>query len=475
VFVDRVLRAEHEAMVAAAWASVLEKMGDVPGAIAELKQAVDVYARYGDLVASGALDPAGMADLQSWLGTLYLEQRELGEARAVLTAARRRLGDTSGLLFLLSELERKSGNAAAALALYQRALALRKEAASEVTVAFGTNRQARPGRESADFGGDPGDRLSVGQAVVLVPGAQFSTGAWLATPAPAAFPVGRATNPDRLIIRTRKAMTEPDFRAASRAAIGAARLYPRSALVFVHGYNVTFDQALQRGAQLVRDLNYDGPAFVFSWPSRGDWWKYGTDRGSADQAAERLAAFLGIVEAVTGAETIHVIAHSMGNRVLFPALARIARDDKNPVRSKLGEIVLAAPAVPLVEFVAWIDELSRRGLSRFTLYASAVDRAMQAGFLREGGMVLAGSVSGGEPWVHPHVHSIDVSEAGATGLISLNHDVFASNPVMTEDMRQLLQRGQRPPSARVPALEPRASRSQPGTYWYYRAPAAAAP
>jgi esterase/lipase superfamily enzyme len=206
-------------------------------------------------------------------------------------------------------------------------------------------------------------------------------------------------------------------------------------------------------------------------PSRGDWWKYGTDRASADKAADSLAAFLAMVEAATGAETIHLVAHSMGNRVLLPALARIARDEKGPVRPRVGEVILAAPAVPLAEFVAWIDELSGRGVTGFTLYASAVDRAMHAGYVREGGMVLAGSVSSGQPLLHVHVQSIDVSEAGATGLVTLNHDVFASNPVMTEDMRQLLQRRQRPPSARLPALEPRTARSQPGTYWYYRAPA----
>lgn len=84
---------------------------------------------------------------------------------------------------------------------------------------------------------------------------------------------------------------------------------------------MTFDDALRRGAQLARDLNYDSSLFVFSWPSKGRPWRYGTDRGSANKAAASLATFLEMVGAASGAAKIHIIAHSMGNRVLLAALA----------------------------------------------------------------------------------------------------------------------------------------------------------
>ena len=47
---------------------------------------------------------------------------------------------------------------------------------------------------------------------------------------------------------------------------------------------------------------------------------YSTDRKSADAAVDKLVAFLDEVEAATGAKQIHIVAHSMGNRVLLPAL-----------------------------------------------------------------------------------------------------------------------------------------------------------
>lgn len=466
-FQDRVLQAENEILVAAALSSVLELTGDISAAIAEQNKVLDVYLKSEDLLTNGFLDQNGIADTLSWLGSLYLKQNELDLARQAITSARQQLGDTSALLFRMAELERKSGKADAALQNYREALRLRKEGASEVSLVFGTNRLLESDPKDARFGGKAGDHVSLGEAVVLVPGAQFSTQVWLkSTPPP--IPVGAATDPERLHIRSKRVLSSKQFCAQARKFAARARLYPNSALVFVHGYNVTFDGALRRGAQLVRDLNYDGAFFVFSWPSKGDFLRYGTDRGSADKAAESLAEFLGMVETASGAKKIHLIAHSMGNRVLLPALVKVMNNHK--VRSKIGEVILAAPAVPKKEFTAWIDELGRSGFNRITLYASAVDKALRAGYWREWFTVLAGYVASGQPLLHPNVESIDVSEAGMIGLKQLNHDVFTSNPVMTEDMRQLLQNGLRPPDRRIPTLEARSVGSKKNSYWYYRRP-----
>jgi esterase/lipase superfamily enzyme len=39
--------------------------------------------------------------------------------------------------------------------------------------------------------------------------------------------------------------------------------------VFIHGFNVTFEDALLRAAQLKYDLNFSGEIVLFTWPSRG--------------------------------------------------------------------------------------------------------------------------------------------------------------------------------------------------------------
>jgi esterase/lipase superfamily enzyme len=466
-FEDRVLQAENAILIGSSLSRVLEVTGDINGAVAELHEVLDLYRSYDDLVANGSLvDNSDIALLG--LGLLYLEQNELDLAQQALAIVRKMKGDSSDVLFAMSELERKKGNDTQALNYYQQALRLRKTGASEMSIIFGTNRRLEPSTEPAHFGGEAGEHVSLGEAVVLVPGGEFSSESWLKPSRQVPIPVGMATNPNQLVIRSKKILSVADFGVNVRRSIVAARLYPKSALVFVHGYNVTFDEALRRAAQLVRDLNYDSTAFVLSWPSKGDWWQYGTDRASASKAVESLVDFLGMVEIATAAEEIHVIAHSMGNRVLLPALLRIAGDAKGTLRPRIGEVIFAAPAVPETEFIKWIDELARRGLDRFTLYASAGDKALMVGSWREGATTLAGRVATGEPLMHANVQSVDVSEAGSDVLVDLNHDIFASNPVVSEDIRQLLQNGIRPPHNHLSTLEKRSSKTGANSYWYYR-------
>ncbi len=51
----------------------------------------------------------------------------------------------------------------------------------------------------------------------------------------------------------------------------------QSALVYIHGYNVQFDDALMRMAQLAVDMEYDGVPILYSWPSRGKLAMYTKD------------------------------------------------------------------------------------------------------------------------------------------------------------------------------------------------------
>ena len=61
-----------------------------------------------------------------------------------------------------------------------------------------------------------------------------------------------------------------------------------SVLLFVHGYNVTFADAIFKAAQIAFDANFAGTVLVFSWPSAGNLFKYDKDRESAEFAAPHL-------------------------------------------------------------------------------------------------------------------------------------------------------------------------------------------
>jgi esterase/lipase superfamily enzyme len=99
----------------------------------------------------------------------------------------------------------------------------------------------------------------------------------------------------------------------------------KEALVFIHGYNTSFADALIQTAQLAVDLEIDGAAVVYSWPSRASLWSYIADRNQLiGPFLDDLKALIASVATSTGAARVHLIAHSMGGKFLLEALADLA-------------------------------------------------------------------------------------------------------------------------------------------------------
>jgi len=104
-------------------------------------------------------------------------------------------------------------------------------------------------------------------------------------------------------------------------------------LLFIHGFNVQFDEALVRAAQLSTDLSREnsfdiGVPVLYSWPSAGalSLDDYQGDRARSLAAAPYLEEFLDILTEDLTTSRVNIIAHSMGNRVLTQALEDYARD-----------------------------------------------------------------------------------------------------------------------------------------------------
>ena len=49
--------------------------------------------------------------------------------------------------------------------------------------------------------------------------------------------------------------------------MSAIKKMGRTPLVFVHGFNVRYQEAVLRAAQINYDLKYQGPIILFSWPA----------------------------------------------------------------------------------------------------------------------------------------------------------------------------------------------------------------
>jgi esterase/lipase superfamily enzyme len=233
-------------------------------------------------------------------------------------------------------------------------------------------------------------------------------------------------------------LAKDDFLRTLRQQIKGSR--SKDVFIFVHGFNNTFEDAARRAAQLAYDLDFDGTPMLYSWPSQGSATAYAVDEAAVGISGRKMAEFLQNVVAHSGAERVHILAHSMGNRALIEALqtylAKRAPDDRQHI---FGQIVFTAPDVDRDYFMDAIEPL-RNAADRVTLYASDNDYALRSSqFLH--GAPRAGTA--GDVIIRlPGLDSIDMSAVPAD---VLGHTYFAANAGAIFDIFRLLWRGDPPP------------------------------
>lgn len=121
-----------------------------------------------------------------------------------------------------------------------------------------------------------------------------------------------------------------------------ARAHSGRVLLFVHGYNTKFEDAVYRFAQFAADTGNRAAPVLFTWPSRGDLFAYPYDRESANYSRDTLEEGLHQLQASPDVREITLVAHSMGNWIAVEALRQMAIRDRKLI-PKLKNIVLAAP------------------------------------------------------------------------------------------------------------------------------------
>ncbi|MBI1384031.1 MAG: alpha/beta hydrolase [Rhizobiales bacterium] len=328
-----------------------------------------------------------------------------------------------------------------------------------VRVFFGTDRADAPversGVMSVGYGSERGRRLALGAANVTVPSTVHQAGE---VERPFELTILGVTiyrekeDPAKHFTIADIATMSPDeFVAAVNAKLAGSRHYEGHAIVFVHGYNVAFDSALYRTAQIAYDLGFDGAPFLYSWPSNGSLGSYESDQNNSEQAERYLREFIDLVLQRTNARHVSFIAHSMGNKPLLKVLKemQIAAEVRSDL--KVNQIILAAPDIDRDVFADLVAEVAPLGQG-VTLYASANDRAMVASRAYAGGIPRAGDISELGPVLEQGLDTIDVS-AQSTAVLALNHSTYAEKSDLLADIGRLILEGVRPPRQRTPALE----------------------
>jgi esterase/lipase superfamily enzyme len=335
-----------------------------------------------------------------------------------------------------------------------------------VPVFYGTDRAQKPNAERLDYGSERGRRLELGRALVTVPRSHKVP----SIERPWAIRVFNVTlyqeaeDPNRHFTMDEiKALTEEEFLTLVRERLAGSARYNDHAFIFVHGYNTSFDYAIYRTAQISYDLKFDGAAFAYSWPSGGGLASYTYDRESSGQAEPYLREFVELVTSKSGAKSVSIIAHSMGNQPTLQVLRDLRRAPPEGVR--ISQIILAAPDVDRDNFENIARDIQGLGAG-VTLYAASNDRALTVSRNFYGGIPRAGDVPPTGPLVLPGIDTIDVS-ASSMDSLGLNHSGYAENNELLKDIAALIATGTRPPKLRTPALEEVTTAK--GAYWRYPA------
>ena len=252
------------------------------------------------------------------------------------------------------------------------------------------------------------------------------------------------------------AFSEGEFKAALRADIKRSG---GRALVFIHGYNTSFDAAVYRMTQIVHDAGTSATPVLFSWASGGRTLDYVYDTNSATAARDALEATLRLV-AEAGATRIDIVAHSMGNWVTMEALRQLAIAGDPRLGGRIGDVILASPDIDIDVFKA---QMARYGKPErpFVLMTSADDKALRLSAVLAGARPRVGDSGDAAELAGLGVVVVDLSQVQGDRLA---HTKFAENPVMIKLIGDSLNREEltRPAEAEITRRVDRLSRNLGG-------------
>jgi esterase/lipase superfamily enzyme len=236
---------------------------------------------------------------------------------------------------------------------------------------------------------------------------------------------------DRLALREILPLGKDSFWTSAREAVADWDPGERTALVFIHGFRVTFEEAAIRAAQIGFDLKVPGITGFYSWPSKGRLTDYAADEATIEASAGKITDFLVNFARNTDAERVHVIAHSMGNRGLLNAIQRIVAAASHTTKKPFRHVVFAAPDVDAAVFRE-LAKTYRNVADYATLYVSSHDRA-----IKSSGLIHQAPRAGFVPPV-TLVDGIDTVEVSNVDLTLLGHGYYGAAAGVLYDMRELL-------------------------------------
>jgi esterase/lipase superfamily enzyme len=289
-------------------------------------------------------------------------------------------------------------------------------------VYFATNRRDLGARLPPDrrFDTERSDAITYGDCLVNIPITNHVRGKLELSSWP-----WQSDDPKRYFaIEALAAMEKSDWRQA---------LKDEDTLLYVHGYNTTFPFAILRAAQLKHDLQFGGEVVVFSWPSLGDIKGYVHDENENAASIDALGTVLRTLTERQNGKNVHVICHSMGNRVFIKAVRQlVANSQWESSKKHIGHVILAAADVAPNEFGSYVPTLIDVADS-VTFYFSIKDRALEASRVAH-----LNNPAGAGFFYAKGMETVDASLVDL-GVFDMGHGYFASDdPLLTDEQLLIL-------------------------------------
>ncbi|WP_163847744.1 alpha/beta hydrolase [Pseudooceanicola aestuarii] len=221
---------------------------------------------------------------------------------------------------------------------------------------------------------------------------------------------------------------EADFVAALNASVADLPRGERQVTVFVHGFNVSYPAAVLRAAQMAHDFEVPGPMVLFSWPSAGRLTHYVYDRDSTLVARDRFIEVLRMI-ARSDADSIVVLAHSMGAFLTMESLRTLEAVEDHQVIDRLAGVVLAEPDIDVDVFKMQVRRVDLDH-TPIAIIGSQKDYALRLSQFVAGQHPRVGENESIEEMRRLGVLVIDVT--GAQDQSVTGHTAFATNPQLLE-------------------------------------------
>jgi esterase/lipase superfamily enzyme len=206
----------------------------------------------------------------------------------------------------------------------------------------------------------------------------------------------------------------------------------RDVLIYVHGFNQTFESAALDAARISDGIRFRGETMVFSWPSKASLLDYGYDRESAMWSRDALDQVLTGLMASPITGRIHIVAHSIGTMLTMEALRQIYA--RQPAAGdRIGAVVFASPDIDLDGFTSSVARIGPLA-GKITVVTATNDRALAVSGLLAGGITRVGATEKDQL----ARLGLRVIDASAQGWGIINHDLFLSNAKVRHVIRRAI-------------------------------------